>query len=74
VDDLAVPGPGEWQARIWREDAATNHEPANASVPVALRLDPEPPKLAFEPTSAVDPTLVSVDVTDQVSGLASGQI
>ena len=43
-------------------------------MPVPLRFDPEPPELAFEPTSPADPTLVSVAVTDRVSGLASGQI
>ena len=47
------PAPGEWQLRVWREDAAGNHEPANASVPVPLRFDPEPPQLAFEQTVGV---------------------
>ena len=74
LGDLSVPGPGEWQLRVWREDAATNHEPSNASVPVPLKFDPEPPQLAFEQGSSSDPTLVSVAVTDRVSGLASGQI
>ena len=59
---------------MWREDAATNQEPANASVPVTLRFDPEPPELAFDNAPASDPTLVTVSVTDRVSGLASGQI
>ena len=59
---------------MWRQDAAGNHEPANASVPVTLRFDPEPPQLGFEQSPASDPTLVSVQVTDKVSGLASGQI
>ena len=49
-------------------------EPANASVPVTLRYDPEPPDLGFEEPSAADPTLISALVTDKVSGLASGQI
>jgi hypothetical protein len=74
LTDIAVPAPGEWEIRVWREDAAGNHEPTNASVPVPLRFDPEPPELAFEPTSPADPTLVSVAVTDRVSGLAAGQI
>ena len=74
IADLAVPGPGEWQARVWREDAAANRQPENASVPVTMRFDPEPPQLGFEPPSAADPTLVSVAVTDKVSGLAGGQI
>jgi hypothetical protein len=74
IADLAVPGPGEWQARVWREDAAGNREPENASVPVTMRFDPEPPQIAFEPLAASDPTLISALVDDRVSGLASGQI
>ena len=46
----------------------------NASVPVTLRYDPEPPQLAFEPEEAADPTRIAVRVTDQVSGLADGEI
>jgi hypothetical protein len=72
--DLSVPAPGEWELRVWREDAAGNHEPANASVPVTLRYDPEPPELGFEEPSQADPTLISVRVTDNASGLASGEI
>jgi hypothetical protein len=74
IAELEVPGPGEWQTRVWREDAAGNQEPANASVPVTLRFDPEPPQLAFEPLAASDPTLISVLVDDEVSGPAGGQI
>jgi hypothetical protein len=74
LGDLSVPGPGEWQLQVWREDAATNQEPANASVPIPLKFDPEPPQLAFEQGSPSDPTLVSVAVNDRVSGLAGGQI
>ena len=74
VAGLTVPAPGEWQLRLWREDAAGNQEPANASVPIVLRYDPEPPQLGFEPPAASDPTLVSVLVNDKVSGLATGQI
>ena len=67
-------GLGEWQLRLWRQDAAGNQEPANASVPVTLRFDPEPPELAFETSPSSDPTLISVAVTDKISGLAGGQI
>jgi hypothetical protein len=74
LTDVTVPGPGEWQVRVWREDAATNSEPANGSMPVTLRFDPEPPQLGFEEPSASDPTEVSVLVTDRVSGLATGSI
>ncbi len=72
--NLSVPSAGEWHLSIWREDAAGNQQPANASVPVTLRYDPEPPDLGFEEPSAADPTLISALVTDKVSGLAGGEI
>jgi hypothetical protein len=74
LETLQVPSPGEWRVRLWQQDAAGNQEPANASVPVPLRYDPEPPDLGFEPSLSSDPTLVSVRVTDHTSGLASGHI
>jgi hypothetical protein len=74
LDNLTVPAPGEWELRLWREDAAGNQQPDNASVPVKLRFDPEPPQLGFEPRSAADPTRVSVQVTDPISGLGGGEI
>ena len=66
--------PGETDVTLWRTDAAGNENQANASVPVTLRYDPEPPQLGFEPPPASDPTLVSVLATDRFSGLAGGQI
>jgi 5-hydroxyisourate hydrolase-like protein (transthyretin family) len=74
VAGLTVPGPGEWEAQVWREDAAGNAQPQNASVPVRLRFDPEPPELAFEPTAAQDPDRVGVHVADKVSGVAGGEV
>jgi hypothetical protein len=74
IDNVAVPSPGEWELRLWREDAAGNQQPENASRPARLRFDPEPPQLGFEAPSAEDPTRVSVMVTDRISGLGSGEI
>jgi hypothetical protein len=71
---VQVPGPGRWTVSLWRQDAAGNADQAAESVPVTLRYDPEPPQVAFEPPTASDPTLVSAQVTDQVSGLADGVI
>ncbi|MDX6644139.1 MAG: large repetitive protein, partial [Solirubrobacteraceae bacterium] len=71
---IAVPGPGEWRFRMWRRDAAGNQNEGYASVPVTLRYDPEAPKLSFEQSPPSDPTVVSVLVTDDVSGLADGSI
>lgn len=74
IDNLSVPAAGEWDLRLWRGDAAGNREPGNASVPVRLRFDPEPPNLGFEQPAADDPTKLSVLVDDRVSGLAGGAI
>ncbi|HEX3325037.1 MAG TPA: carboxypeptidase-like regulatory domain-containing protein [Solirubrobacterales bacterium] len=74
IDSVKVPSPGEWELRLWREDAAGNQQPANASQPVRLRFDPEPPQLGFETPSADDPTRISVLATDHVSGVGGGEI
>ncbi|HWK27322.1 MAG TPA: hypothetical protein VNS09_12215 [Solirubrobacter sp.] len=72
--DAPVPGPGQWNLSLWRRDAAGNESQELASVPVTLRYDPEPPQLAFEPSSPSDPTLVALTVKDTVSGVADGSI
>jgi hypothetical protein len=74
LTDVSVPSAGEWELRLWREDAAGNRQSANASLPVRLRYDPEPPEVGFEQLSAEDPTRVSALVTDRVPGLAGGSI
>jgi len=71
---ISVPAPGEWKLSLWRRDAAGNETEDAASVPVNLRFDPEPPRLAFVPRANDDPTLVTVSVTDDVSGLATGAV
>jgi hypothetical protein len=71
---VAVPSPGEWHLTLWRRDAAGNQTDVAASTPTSLRYDPDPPQLSFEPMSPSDPTLVTVDASDAVSGVASGSI
>ena len=71
---LTVPGPGEWTLALWRMDAAGNKSEAHRSVPVTLRYDPEPPKLAFESSDPTDPTLVAARASDTLSGIAGGAI
>lgn len=71
---VQVPGPGVWSVSMWRRDAAGNADAAMASDEVALRYDPDPPQLGFTVPSSTDPTLVTVPVTDTVSGLAGGTI
>src|SRR3954453_9494184 len=71
---MPVPTPGQWTVSMFRRDAAGNQSDELASVPVALRYDPDAPQLGFEPPSSTDPTFVAVKATDGVSGVASGAI
>src|SRR5204863_9138581 len=71
---VRVPGPGAWRLAVWRQDAAGNADRARASVPITLRYDPDPPRLAFERPTLSDPTRVSVLVIDRASGLSRGEI
>jgi len=71
---LAVPEPGEYQLRIWLEDAAGNQSEATAVLSASLRFDPEPPQLAFERTDPADPLRVVVNAVDRHSGVARGEI
>jgi hypothetical protein len=71
---VQVPAQGEWILSLWRRDAAGNSSEALATVPVTLRYDAEPPRLAFARPSAADPTAVSVSVADNASGVAEGGI
>jgi hypothetical protein len=43
-------------------------------VPATLRFDPDPPQLASSRTAATDPTKVSIEATDALSGVAGGSI
>lgn len=70
---LLLPRAGEWDARVWLEDAAGNADPASSSPPLRLRFDPDPPRLRFRPESDDAPAVVAVDATD-TSGIAAGEI
>lgn len=59
---------------MWRTDAAGNSQPTNASPPITLRYDPEPPQLGFEASPGDDPTKVLVAVTERVSAIAGGTV
>ncbi|MEA2361315.1 MAG: hypothetical protein QOD71_460 [Thermoleophilaceae bacterium] len=75
TDQLSIDAaPGESDIAVWRVDAASNENPANASVPVTLRFDPDPPTAVFEPLDPDDPTRLSAPVSDRYSGVAAGQI
>jgi len=71
---VTVPGPGEYQLRVWVEDEAGNHDPARASDPVLLRFDDEAPSIVFERTDPDHPTRVAATVADRGSGIADAGI
>ena len=71
---LSVPAPGEYLLHVWLEDAAGNARVESAVVTAALRFDPEPPQLAFEPMDAADPLRVVVNAVDRHSGVVTGEI
>jgi hypothetical protein len=74
LSSLRVPAPGEYQLRVWLEDAAGNAHEGSAVISAALRFDPEPPQLTFEPTDIGDPLRVVVNAVDRHSGVARGEI
>jgi hypothetical protein len=74
LPDLSLPSPGEFLLYVWLEDAAGNAREESAAITAALRFDPEPPQLAFEPTNPGDPLRVVVNAVDRHSGVAHGEI
>ncbi|HZO59429.1 MAG TPA: hypothetical protein VFB51_07050 [Solirubrobacterales bacterium] len=72
--DIRVPGPGEWLARVWLEDAAGNVDAARASDVVRLRFDDEAPSAVFAQQDPGDPRVVRVAVSDAGSGPADGTV
>ena len=74
IDDLKVPGPGEYAMKLWLRDEAGNHDARTAAPIVHLRFDDFAPDLTFESLDPSDPTLISVRAADRGSGIARAQI
>lgn len=74
LGNLKLPAPGAYTLKLWLRDAAGNQDARLAAPPVTLRYDDASPDLAFEPLSADDPTLLTVDTSDRGSGVTGGQI
>ena len=70
---IAAPAPGEWNVRLWLEDAAGNADPETATSPRRLRFDPDPPALRFLPAHPATPTRFDV-VGHDLSGIAAGMV
>jgi hypothetical protein len=71
---LRVPSQGDWQLRLWLEDAAGNTDPQSAAVVSGFGLDESPPELAIAKPDDEDPARVRVVASDAVSGIAAGQV
>jgi hypothetical protein len=74
LENVSVPGPGDYILNVWLEDEAGNVDSGTASDPVRLRFDDEPPRAAFEFLDEDDPTKLDVLTSDSVSGVAGGVI
>jgi hypothetical protein len=74
IDDLAVPGAGEWRLRLALRDAAGNLDWDRSAVLEGLRFDGDLPRAAFLPFDPVDPTRVRLAASDDTSGIRSVEV
>jgi hypothetical protein len=74
IDDLQVPGPGDWTLRLWLRDAAGNEDPQNPVAIDGLRFDNTAPNVAIAPPDPNDPTLIHVLASDDLSGIAGNDV
>lgn len=70
---IALPHAGEWDVRLWLEDAAGNSDASQSGPAQRLRFDPDPPILRFLPIDPAAPTRVAVDARD-MSGVVGGAL
>lgn len=73
VDDITVPGAGEYRVEVWLADEAGNQDRSH-SAGATLLLDDVPPTGYFLDPPADDPALIRVPVSDVHSGVTGGQI
>lgn len=69
LNDLAVPGSGVWRLRVALRDAAGNVDLAGGATVTNLRLDADPPEIAFVAADPSDPARVTVAAGDAASGI-----
>jgi hypothetical protein len=72
-ENLAVPGPGRWLARVWLTDAAGNRDEQTAQI-VPLLFDDAPPTVSFRPSDPQDPTRVAIVASDATSAISRADI
>lgn len=74
IRDIKVPRPGAWEASLWLRDAAGNESSETAPEPVVLRWDDTEPSAVILPQDPEDPTRVRVRASDDLSGVAAGEL
>lgn len=74
LDDVKVPGAGEWTMRLWLHDTAGNRDKRLAATPLKLRFDDTAPVPTIERLQADDPTKLVVSTTDTGAPLAGGTV
>jgi hypothetical protein len=74
IDELHLPGDGEWRLRVSLRDAAGNGDLDRAATVDGLRLDREPPRAIFGTIDPLDPTRVQLNASDAMSGVGSVEI
>lgn len=74
IDDLELPGRGEWALRLWLRDEAGNEDKALAAQPLMLGYDDDAPSLAVSRLNVDDPTRLGVRASDQTSGIERGEV
>ena len=73
INEIQVPGPGEYRVRVWLVDQAGNSDESH-SAEATLRLDNVPPTGYFIDPPEDDPEQIRVPVADQHSGVTGGSI
>lgn len=74
---IELSGTGVWKVSCWSWNNALDVNGNRATSPTestTLHIDETPPKVAFEPVNPADPQAITVDTSDDQSGVAGGQI
>lgn len=69
IKDLSVPHDGRWMLRLWLRDRAGNEDRDRSLVAGPLLLDRVAPGVKLLPRRSSDPTRLSVEASDAVSGV-----
>lgn len=69
-----APGPGDWVADVWLVDAVGNTQQLNDNDDAHVRYDNRAPQVSISPIDPTDPGNLSARATDDLSGIADGDI